>query len=44
MEMKVWRVPVPVLPTSDGLKYSLFYGYPGRQLVGYDKRADEGRP
>jgi Family of unknown function (DUF6516) len=36
LEMKIWRVPNPGPPTRHGLKYSLFYGYPGRRLVGYD--------
>ena len=36
MEMKIRRVPIPVPPSVHGLKYSLFYGYPGRRLVGYD--------
>jgi len=42
MEMKIWRVPQPVPPTSHGLKYSLFYGYPGRRLVGYDNERTKG--
>ena len=42
MEMKIWRVPKPVPPTDHGLKYSLFYGYPGRRLVGYDNERAKG--
>jgi hypothetical protein len=42
MEMKIWRVPKPVPPTGHGLKYSLFYGYPGRRLVGYDNERAKG--
>lgn len=42
LEMKIWRVPNPVPPTSHGLKYSLFYGYPGRRLVGYDNERAKG--
>ena len=42
MEMKIWRVPSPVPPTTHGLKYSLFYGYPGRRLVGYDNERKKG--
>jgi hypothetical protein len=42
MEMKIWRVPQPVPPTSHRLKYSLFYGYPGRRLVGYDNERTKG--
>ena len=42
MEIKIWRLPKPVPPTSHGLKYSLFYGYPGRRLVGYDNERVKG--
>jgi hypothetical protein len=42
MEMKIWRVPEPVPPARHGLKYSLFYGYPGRRLVGYDNERAKG--
>ena len=42
MEMRIWRVPNPVPPTTHGLKYSLFYGYPGRRLVGYDNERRKG--
>jgi hypothetical protein len=42
IEMKIWRVPEPVLPTTHGSKYSLFYGYPGRRLVGYDNERTKG--
>jgi hypothetical protein len=42
MEIKIWRVPQPVPPTLHGLKYSLFYGYPGRRLVGYDNEQKMG--
>jgi Family of unknown function (DUF6516) len=42
MEMKIWRLPEPVPPTTHGLKYTLFYGYPGRRLVGYDNERAKG--
>ena len=42
MEMKIWRVPRPVPPTTHGLKYTLFYGYPGRRVVGYDNERTKG--
>ena len=29
-------------PSTHGLKYSLFYGYPGRRLVGYDNERRKG--
>ncbi len=42
VEMVIWKVPVPVPPTLHGLKYSLFYGYPGKRLVGYDNERGKG--
>ena len=42
MELKIWRVPGAAPPTMHGLKYSLFYGYPGRRLVGYDNERAKG--
>ena len=36
VEMALGRVPSPVLPSTHGLKYSLFYGRPGLREVGYD--------
>jgi hypothetical protein len=42
MEMKIWRLPKSVPPTTHRLKYSLFYGYPGRRLVGYDNERAKG--
>jgi hypothetical protein len=41
-ELVLWRVPTPVLPSPHGLKYSLFYGYPGVRLVGYDNERGKG--
>jgi hypothetical protein len=42
VEMKPWRVPLPVPPTTHGLKYSLFYGRPGVREVGYDNERGKG--
>jgi hypothetical protein len=42
LEMKIWRVPQPVPPTTHGLKYSLFYGRPGKRLVAYDNERGKG--
>jgi hypothetical protein len=42
LEMKVWRVPVQVPPSTHFLKYSLFYGRPGERLVGYDNERGKG--
>lgn len=42
VELKIWRLPRPVAGSKHGLKYSLFYGYPGRRLVGYDNEPGKG--
>ena len=42
VEMKIWRVPSPVPPTSHGVKYSLFYGRPGVRDIGYDNERGKG--
>jgi hypothetical protein len=42
VEMRIWQVPEPVPPSSHRLKYSLFYGYPGRRVVGYDNERGKG--
>lgn len=42
VEMTIWRVPQPVPPSRHGLKYSLFYGRPGKRLVGYDNERGKG--
>ncbi len=40
--MKLWRVPIPVNPSTHRLKYSLFYGRPGEREVGYDNERGKG--
>ncbi|MCJ9672175.1 DUF6516 family protein [Neorhizobium sp. BETTINA12A] len=42
LEIKVWRVPDHVPPSQHLLKYSLFYGRPGKRLVGYDNERGKG--
>ena len=42
MEIKVWRVPNPVQPSTHDYKYSLFYGEPGLRLVGFDNELGKG--
>jgi len=42
VEMRIWRVPTPVPPTTHGLKYSLFYGRDGKRLLGYDNERGKG--
>jgi hypothetical protein len=42
VEMVLWRVPLPVLPSAHNLKYSLFYGRTGIRKVGYDNERGKG--
>jgi hypothetical protein len=42
VEMVLWRVSSPVLASTHGLKYSLFYGRPGLREVGYDNERGKG--
>jgi hypothetical protein len=42
LAMKIWRLPQAVPGRPHGLKYSLFYGYPGERLVGYDNESGKG--
>lgn len=42
IEMVIWRVPEPVLPSTHGLKYRLFYGRDGERIVGYDNERGKG--
>lgn len=42
VEMKIWELPVPASGSKHRLKYSLFYGWPGRPLVGYDNERGKG--
>lgn len=42
VEMTIWHVPEAVAGSSHHIKYSLFYGYPGRRIVGYDNERGKG--
>lgn len=42
VEMTIWRIPEPVPGCAHAFKYSLFYGFPGRRLVGYDNERGKG--
>lgn len=42
VEMSIWIVPVSVPGSSHAFKYSLYYGYPGRRVVGYDNERGKG--
>ncbi len=42
LEMVIWRVPTPVKGSSHHYKYRLFYGHPGKRIVGYDNEQTKG--
>jgi len=42
VEMTIWLVPEPVAGSAHPFKYSLFYGYPGKRIVGYDNERGKG--
>ena len=41
-ELRIWRVPRPVPPSTHLFKYSLFFGYPGERIVGFDNERGKG--
>jgi hypothetical protein len=41
-EMVIWRLPEADKERPHGLKYSLFYGYPGKNLLRYDNERGKG--
>lgn len=41
-EMSIWKLPESSAERPHGLKYSLFYGFPGSRLVGYDNELGKG--
>jgi Family of unknown function (DUF6516) len=42
VEMVIWRVAMPVQPSTHGLKYRMFYGREGERVVGYDNERGKG--
>jgi hypothetical protein len=42
IEMTIWQVGKQVQGSEHFLKYSLFYGYPGRRVIGYDNERGKG--
>lgn len=42
VEMKIWIVSRPLPGSTHLLKYSLFYGYPGKRVIGYDNERGKG--
>lgn len=42
LQIRVWSVPDPVPGSLHRLKYSLFYGFPGQRIVGFDNERGKG--
>ena len=42
VEMIIWQLPKPSPERPHGLKHSLFYGYDGLRIVGYDNERGKG--
>ena len=42
LEMRIWKLPLADAERPHGLKYRLFYGYPGERVIGYDNERGKG--
>jgi hypothetical protein len=42
IEAVVWELPSPVPGSTHRFKYRLFYGLPGKRLIGYDNERGKG--
>ena len=42
VEQTIWQLPVRTIKRAHGLKYSLFYGYDGQRIIGYDNEHGKG--
>jgi hypothetical protein len=42
LEIVVWRLHAPVKGCTHPFKYRLYYGVPGRRLIGYDNEHPKG--
>lgn len=42
IQMRIWRVPEPVHPSTHGLKYRLVYIVEGERIVGFDNERGKG--
>ena len=42
VQVRIRLLPAPVPPCTHRYKYSLFYGWPGRRVVGYDNERGKG--
>lgn len=42
VEVVIWELPEPLLPSTHRFKYRLFYGMPGEERVRYDNERGKG--
>lgn len=42
VEMLIWKLPKPVKASTHAYKYRLFFGRPGKRIVGYDNEYSKG--
>jgi hypothetical protein len=42
LEMVLWELAEPVAGSRHKYKYRLYYGFPGRRIVGYDNETGKG--
>jgi hypothetical protein len=42
LQVRIWSAPRPVPPAIHGYKCCLFFGRPGRRLVGFDNERGKG--
>jgi len=42
VEMVIWEVPESVPGSSHRYKYRLYFGYPGRRVIGFDNESGKG--
>lgn len=42
VEMVIWQVSRAIPASRHQLKYRLYYGFPGRRVVGYDNESGKG--
>lgn len=42
VQIRIWRLPETTQERPHGLKYSLFYGFRGQRIIGYDNEAGKG--
>lgn len=42
IQMRVWKVPEPLPPSTHAFKYRLYYGRRGERIVGFDNERGKG--